>query len=563
MNQRADKILYNGQIYKSDSELGYADAVAISGDKFLCVGTLEDCEVFRDEFTEMKDLGGRLVLPGLIDGHTHPSMIARSRWRVQLPEFDDMHELLAYVKQYCEEHSREELPFFFGETYPSTMFDKNGPKKEWLDEYVSDRPVKLADFTDHACWYNSKALELLGIDASVEESEDVPIFVRDENNEPTGWVLEPIMSKEDIDEPLYKNLGWYPPTEVTEETIMPFLDFLNDYGVIAVYDGITDGDSAIKLYHDMDKAGKLHLYYDSMCLLENMSELEDCIASIKRWQALYSSKHVSAHTMKIFLDGTNEMGNSASLEAHYNDPTGTNYGEINFSKEELVKILLRLNEEKIDLHVHVVCDRGFRVACDAYEEAKAMTAAAGTAWNIFMELAHCELVHPDDMARPAELGIIINWSCHWAGGFFGEAAIEYLGQERWNTMYDMTRFVESGAVVTYGSDVISVDEESRANPYFGMQVSATRVDPEYPLDPEKYAGSVRPPTHAKLSIEEMIKGYTRYGAIPLRLEDRIGSIETGKQANLVVLDKNIFRIPLEEIHTIRPEAVMFEGEFIR
>ena len=563
MNQRADKILYNGQIYKSDSELGYADAVAISGDKFLCVGTLEDCEVFRDEFTEMKDLGGRLVLPGLIDGHTHPSMIARSRWRVQLPEFDDMHELLAYVKQYCEEHSREELPFFFGETYPSTMFDKNGPKKEWLDEYVSDRPVKLADFTDHACWYNSKALELLGIDASVEESEDVPIFVRDENNEPTGWVLEPIMSKEDIDEPLYKNLGWYPPTEVTEETIMPFLDFLNDYGVIAVYDGITDGDSAIKLYHDMDKAGKLHLYYDSMCLLENMSELEDCIASIKRWQALYSSKHVSAHTMKIFLDGTNEMGNSASLEAHYNDPTGTNYGEINFSKEELVKILLRLNEEKIDLHVHVVCDRGFRVACDAYEEAKAMTAAAGTAWNIFMELAHCELVHPDDMARPAELGIIINWSCHWAGGFFGEAAIEYLGQERWNTMYDMTRFVESGAVVTYGSDVISVDEESRANPYFGMQVSATRVDPEYPLDPEKYAGSIRPPTHAKLSIEEMIKGYTRYGAIPLRLEDRIGSIETGKQANLVVLDKNIFRIPLEEIHTIRPEAVMFEGEFIR
>ena len=563
MNQRADKILYNGQIYKSDSELGYADAVAISGDKFLCVGTLEDCEVFTDEFTEMKDLGGRLVLPGLIDGHTHPSMIARSRWRVQLPEFDDMHELLAYVKQYCEEHSREELPFFFGETYPSTMFDKNGPKKEWLDEYVSDRPVKLADFTDHACWYNSKALELLGIDASVEESEDVPIFVRDENNEPTGWVLEPIMSKEDIDEPLYKNLGWYPPTEVTEETIMPFLDFLNDYGVIAVYDGITDGDSAIKLYHDMDKAGKLHLYYDSMCLLENMSELEDCIASIKRWQALYSSKHVSAHTMKIFLDGTNEMGNSASLEAHYNDPTGTNYGEINFSKEELVKILLRLNEEKIDLHVHVVCDRGFRVACDAYEEAKAMTAAAGIAWNIFMELAHCELVHPDDMARPAELGIIINWSCHWAGGFFGEAAIEYLGQERWNTMYDMTRFVESGAVVTYGSDVISVDEESRANPYFGMQVSATRVDPEYPLDPEKYAGSIRPPTHAKLSIEEMIKGYTRYGAIPLRLEDRIGSIETGKQANLVVLDKNIFRIPLEEIHTIRPEAVMFEGEFIR
>lgn len=180
-----------------------------------------------------------------------------------------------------------------------------------------------------------------------------------------------------------------------------------------------------------------------------------------------------------------------------------------------------------------------------------------------MELAHCELVHPDDMHRPAELGIQINWSAHWAGGYFGEAAIEFLGQDRWNTMYDMTKFIETGALVTYSSDVIGVSEELRGNPYFGMQISATRVDLEEPLDSTKYPGSVRPPEHAKLSVEDLVKGYTRLGAVPLRLEDRIGTIENGKQANLVVLDKNIFRIPLDEIHTIKPEAVMFEGEFIR
>ena len=167
------------------------------------------------------------------------------------------------------------------------------------------------------------------------------------------------------------------------------------------------------------------------------------------------------------------------------------------------------------------------------------------------------------MVRPAKLGIIINWSTHWAGGYFGEAAIEYLGKERWNTMYDMTKFIETGAVVTYSSDVIGMNEEHRGNPYFGMEISATRVDLEDPLDPEQYPGSVRQPESAKLSVEEMIRGYTRYGAIPLRLEDKLGTIEKGKMANLVVLDKDILTIPKTDIHTIKPEAVMFDGKFIR
>ena len=268
------------------------------------------------------------------------------------------------------------------------------------------------------------------------------------------------------------------------------------------------------------------------------------------------------HTVKFFLDGTNEMGNSASLEPHYNDPAGTNYGEINMTEEELTHVLLRLNEEGIDLHIHVVCDRGFRTACNAYEKALKTVEQEGGAWKIYMELAHCELVHPDDMKRPAELGIIINWSTYWAGGYFGEAAIEYLGKDRWNTMYDMTKFIESGAVVTYGSDVIGMCEEHRGDPFFGMQISATRVDIEDPLDPDRYPGSVRQPESAKLSVEEMIRGYTRYGAIPLRLEDKIGTIEAGKQADLAVLNKNIFQIPPEELRTVKPDAVMFEGRFI-
>lgn len=561
MDHKADTIIYNGIIYKSDPERNCAEAAAIRDGKFICVGTEKECEAFKDESTRMYDAEGRLVLPGLIDGHTHPETIANSRWRVQMPEFDDMHELLSFVKKYCEEHPVSELPFFFGECYPSTMFDEKGPRKEWIDEYVSDRPVRLQDFTDHACWYNSRALELMGIDKNGEKSETAPFIVRDENNEPTGWVLEP-MPTSDMEDIMFDRIGWYPPTEVTEETITPFLDFLNECGVTAIYDGITETESAMKLFYDMDMEGKLNMHYEGMCLLEEYDKLEQCIETLKEWQKKYTSRHVRIHTVKFFLDGTNEMGNSASLEPHYNDPAGTNYGEINMTEEELTHVLLRLNEEGIDLHIHVVCDRGFRTACNAYEKALKTVEQEGGAWKIYMELAHCELVHPDDMKRPAELGIIINWSTHWAGGYFGEAAIEYLGKDRWNTMYDMTKFIESGAVVTYGSDVIGMCEEHRGDPFFGMQISATRVDIEDPLDPDRYPGSVRQPESAKLSVEEMIRGYTRYGAIPLRLEDKIGTIEAGKQADLAVLNKNIFQIPPEELRTVKPDAVMFEGRFI-
>lgn len=560
--KKADKILHNGTIYISNAAEDYVNAIAVSGTDIICVGKKDECEAYADQTTQWIDLEGRMALPALIDGHVHPEPIAKSRWRVQMPELEDMHELLAFVKKYCEEHSVSEVPYFFGECYPTTMFDENGPRKEWLDEYVSDRPVRLQDFTDHACWYNSKALELMGINKENAKQSKIPIFVVDESGEPTGWVKEPVPGGT-FENAMFEKIGWWPPTDVTEETLTPFLDMLKDWGVLALLDGFTENETAMKLFYDLDKAGKLHMYYEGSCKFKDREGLEDCIRTIKDWQSKYTSEHVRIHTAKFFIDGTNEMGNSASLEPHYNDPSGQNYGNINMSTEDLTAVLLRLNEEKIDLHIHVVGDRGFRVACDAYENALAEAERKGDAWNIYMELAHCELVHPDDMKRPAKLGIIINWSCHWAGGYFGEGAIPYFGRERWDTMYDMTTMIESGAIVTYGSDTVAMCEEHRSNPFFGMQISATRVDPEEPLDPEIYPGSVRPPLSARLSVKEMIRGYTRYGAIPLRLEDKIGTLEPGKKANLIVLDQFLFEISINQLHTVKTNFVMFEGEIIK
>ncbi|MCB6367915.1 amidohydrolase family protein, partial [Intestinibacillus massiliensis] len=112
MNTNKEMILFNGKLYKSNEQREIAEAAAIKGGRFIKVGTLAECQAALPE-GDLIDLQGRLVLPGLIDGHTHPETIAKSRWRVQMPEFDDMHQMLSFVRGYCQTHPVSEVPYFF------------------------------------------------------------------------------------------------------------------------------------------------------------------------------------------------------------------------------------------------------------------------------------------------------------------------------------------------------------------------------------------------------------------------------------------------------------------
>lgn len=157
-------------------------------------------------------------------------------------------------------------------------------------------------------------------------------------------------------------------------------------------------------------------------------------------------------------------------------------------------------------------------------------------------------------------GMFIDWSTHWSGGYFGEAAQAFHGKERWDSMYDFREFIEAGGVLGFSSDVFSYQEAVRANPFFGMQTAMTRVDPVMPLDPDRYPGSVRQPEGAKYTLEQLLQGYTRNNAVRMRLFDKMGSIEKGKLANLIVLEKDIFTVPAEEVSSIKPECTYFEGK---
>jgi predicted amidohydrolase YtcJ len=562
--RQAATILDGARVYTGDDDRSQASVVAIRGKEIVYVGERDDGswrELIGPD-TSVVDLDGRTIIPGLVDSHTHPELVALSSWHVSLPPSDDLNTILDFLREYAADHPVSDAPFIYAEYYPSDMdWGPDGPTAAAIDRAVSDRPVLLQDFSDHASTVNSKMLELMGVDErtplQVDPDDPAPRFVRGADGvSPTGWVREEAWSL--FADTMYDAIGWRPPEEVTPASLEGYTSFLSSRGVVALLDAMTTS-STLSSAATLDAQGELNLHFHGARVFSSLDNLDASIADVRAWQAEFGGPHVTVDTLKLFLDGTNEFGTGAVL-----DPLLTgddDHGLLRMSEDDLTTAMQRLAAEGLDLHIHVVGDRGFRTALNAVERARA---ERGDAWRIQVTLAHDELIDPSDMPRIAGLGVILNWSPHWSGGMFGVAAAEHLGWERFNRMYQFNPVITSGGTVTY-SDVVTQYEANRADPFFGMQIGHTRIDPQYPLQPGPgtvEGTQVREPMSARLSLEDLLQGYTLNGAKQLRLADRIGSIEVGKSANLVVLDSDLFDVPVDKIQNLEPVAVLFEGRVV-
>jgi predicted amidohydrolase YtcJ len=229
---------------------------------------------------------------------------------------------------------------------------------------------------------------------------------------------------------------------------------------------------------------------------------------------------------------------------------------LQFTCEQLAQAMLRGNKEHLDMQVHLVGDRAFRTACDAAEAAQGVAKKRGMVWDTRIKLLHCELIDPQDMDRPGKLGLYIDWSPQWAGGgAFGDAAKLWLGEERYRRMYRFNPLIDSGAVVGYSSDIVDVEEKARANPWLGMQIGSTGLDPKEPLG----KGVRRIAAADCLSVQDLLMGYTINNARAMRLDDKYGSLTAGKRANLIVLSEDPFAVPEHRLSAIKPLYMLWEG----
>lgn len=545
----ADYILLNGRIYTVEPESPWVSAVAVRDDQFVYAGDDDGAAKFIDDDTVVTDLDGRLVLPGMVDAHTHPGYIDLEQYGARL-NVSSHEDLISAVKEYADEHPEEDWIRLCCWSLDQYINGGDGPHKRALDAVVPDRPVWITSTMWHSAWLNSKALEVLGIsESTADPGSELAEYVRDENGELTGWVKE--------------GAGWqHFATEFAVDAaaqtvrIEAFLQTLSEHGVTTVYDGGNFGyeDHVYGFLAELEREGKLPLRYEGTYQIFVPERRHLAVLEMKRLRSAYGGERLQFRTIKLFMDGILD-NHSAALSSPYIDDPDQDGGTM-LSVTELRDFLLELHDEKFDLHVHAIGDRAVRNVLDAVEEARASVRGE---FYPRVTLAHLNYVVAEDLPRFAELGVSANFTPWWFGDRGpGNAANIGLGPDRVGKTFLAKTVFDAGGNVTFSSDEWGLDVLS---PFLGMQVGHNRQRP----DPDSAAArsvAVLPPESARLSIESMIEGYTINGAWPFRMEEQIGSIKTGKLADLVVLGDDLFDMDRYSIHEIKPIAVMMEGQWI-
>ena len=552
----ADWVLQGGKFFTVDEAQVWAEAVAIKDGRFVYVGDNAGAQGFVGADTARHDLGGKLTIPGLVDSHTHPGLMGRETAgytavpvgggpRGTLPRGGSKEEIVAAVEAYAQ--ANPDLAWIEMGSWSGDLYGVAGPHRRDLDGVVPDRPVMLGSV--HSVWVNSVALEMMGVDSNTPDPvPGLSYFVRDADGEPTGWI------KEWAAWPYAQHLTDV-DRESNKEGIDTFLEYLSGHGVTSLLDAGNNNyhDLTYSLLAELEAAGRLPVRYEGSYHIYLPDQVPDAIDELQRLRRTYGSERLRFNTIKIHFDGTNEIRTGALLEPFSDDPG--NLGATLLDTEELRDFIVQLHEARIDLHLHIVADRGVRIALDAVQAAR--SSVDGELYPR-VTICHLDLIDTADYPRFKQLGVIANYTPQWHGlGDRPPLTAATLGP-RFERMLLVQPLLDDGAVVTFSSDVVSLSGMERANPYLGMQIGHNR---QYHQQGE--AAPIRLPMTERLDLEDLIKGYTLSGAYQLRMEGQLGSIVVGKLADLVVLDRNLFEIDRYEIHEIRPEAVIMEGEIIR
>jgi len=541
----ADWVLTGGTVFTANAGSERAQAVAIDEGRFVYVGDAAGATKFVTASTRRTELHGKLVIPGMVDGHTHPGFIGIESYGSPWLPTKSKRAILEAVRAYADAHPG--TGWIRMCCWPERLYleDDVGPTRHDLDSVARDRPVWLTSVVWHSVWVNSKALEVLGIDRNTPDPRPgVARYGRDANGEPNGFITEGAAwqfgaKHFDVDAAGH------------EREVIRYIEHLSKHGVVAVYDGGNFGheDRVYGLLSKLEREGRLPLHYEGTYQIFVPERRRDAIAQLLRLRERYGGELLRFTTIKLFMDGVASNRTAAMLEPYADDPSAS--GNTMLSTAELRDFLLELHAARIDLHVHVLGDRAVRTVLDAVEAARK---ELDDELYPRITLAHLGLVDPADSARIAKLGIVANYTPWWHGVSANDPVHHALGDARYGRSLLVKPLLDAGGIVSFSSDDWVVEDTS---PFRGIETGHTRRFPGVAVD-----APIRGPRSEQLALETMVRGYTINGAYQLRMEKEIGSIEVGKRANLVVLDRNLFDMDPADIHEIVPAAVVKDGALL-
>ena len=548
---KVDKIIKNANVFTSAAVNYHASAFAVKDGKFVYVGNEEGLKDFEGEVV---DLGGKFVMPGIIDSHVHMAMCTVFEYSPEMVPIvcDSKQECVDFIREYVEANpGREIYKFVLG------FFYLHGEKlTRWdLDAITTEAQIVIMEAVGHSGWVNSKVLRDMNISDDVEDiSKGLSRYDRDENGRLTGFATEAA----------FQTLSCGHIKDITDEQIraafLRYCDYNKKMGVTAVYEAGTPmrayHERALKVLCEMDKNGELPFTVESSYMLMDPRLIPDCVEVLKEMDKKYHTEHVHCRIMKMMMDGI-ESGRSAAVIDPYDD--GTCGGRLT-DEVTLSKLIVRLNKEGIDFHVHTVGELAVKTVLDAVELAQK---EIGGKQTINITCAHLGIVRDEDILRLAPLGVIADYTPYWHGGTSipggVRAAVELLGEKRGRNLNKSGMMWRNGTLVTFSSDNIAFADFNGWSPFLGMEVGILRRDVSLTQTGEYADTEFYPPECECMTVEQMILGYTINGAKQLHLEKTKGSIEVGKDADYLVLKENLFTIPAEGMKNIVPEEVFFKG----
>jgi len=538
----ADIIVVHGKIFTADEGSPWAQSVAIYKGKIAAVGRDDEVSRLRGIGTKMIDAGGRLVLPGFTDCHIHFIGGGFGLRRLNLEGAANIADIQNRLRKYAAEHAGEE--WILGRGWNYAMFaPETLPQKKYLDEIVPDRPVFLRAYDGHTSWANSKALALAGITKSTPNPPNGEIVRDPQTGEPTGALKE--------------------AASAVVNKIVPKPDHVEQLNAMragikwAAQNGITRVHSAGGDFEELDvlrelrDEGQLWVRFHVAYLLEPPELRPQDISAIESARKKSHDEWIDVDSVKFLLDGVVESHTAAMLEPYTDDPSKR--GSLFWDVEKYRAAVADLDKRGLQIYTHAIGDAAVRTALDAYEYAAQRNHTRDRRHRI----EHLETIAQSDIARFGKLGVIASMQpLHsYPDADTLDVWARNVGPERAGRAWAWRSIAEEGGQYAFGSDwpVVTL------NPWEGIQTAVTRQT----SDGKPADGFVRA---QRLTVSQAVQGYTLNAAFAGRLERTEGSVEPGKVADLIVLDRNIFEVSSNTIGqtkvllTIAGGKIVYEAE---
>ena len=534
----ADSAVLNGKIYTVNTKQPWAEAVAIKDGKIIYVGTNAEVGDLVGSNTKIYDVEGGFVMPGIIDPHIHPGLLMAKRAFCALPgtfEEPTEEQILDELKQ-CIDRYPADRKWFIAQGYTTPAMSEKTLTKEYLDKLIPDRPAWIEDETGHNAWFNSKALELVGIDKSFKDTPE-EFFSRTSDGDLAGVAYEGAMN------PFLDVVNATLDTELKKIGFMRLLDEASSKGITAFGDAYTFEED-LQAWQELHQEGKLNahaiLYFKGNLGTAELTPVEELL----RWRKDYDLPGPPA--VKLGMGGAIESYSEALIDGYLDE---TKSAQPIIPEDVFADYMQQLDNAGFQVMVHAIGDGTIRATLDGYE--KVIKKRGNN--SLRHHIDHCTLVHPDDFQRFVDLDI----SCSiWPPlnapiAYNTEAVLPALKPETRKRAYDNRNRQVAGMRQHNHTDAPA----AVLWPWWGMEASATRGFPGKP-------GLGKLNEDQALTVEELIKIYTINSAWAMNLDEGTGSIELGKSADMILLNHNLLEIPLTDIHKTEVQATIFKGRVV-